>query len=248
MSTRRNIKMVIAYDGSEYAGFQRQRVGLNTIQGTLEARIAKLTGENVTITGAGRTDAGVHARGQVVNFFTESTLSSSAFLKALNALLPDDIVILETAEVEADFHARYRAKAKTYSYTVYNHQIRPVFERPFVYWYRYPLDWQEMVQAAQVIVGTHDFKSFQASGSAVKTTERTVHSCDITQSGPMIRMTINADGFLYHMVRNIMGTLLLVGTKRVTLAEFQAVIAAKDRKAAGPTAPACGLCLDEVFY
>lgn len=248
MSTRRNLKMIIAYDGSQYAGFQRQRVGLNTIQGTLEAKIAQITGENVTITGAGRTDAGVHARGQVVNFFTERELSSQTFLKALNALLPDDIVIVEATEVEADFHARYSAKTKTYSYTVYNHPIRPVFERPFVYYCRYSLDLELMVQATQVIMGTHDFKSFQASGSAVKTTERTVHSCDITQSGPALRMTINADGFLYHMVRNIMGTLLLVGTKRMTLAEFQAVIAAKDRKAAGPTAPAGGLCLEEVFY
>ncbi|TCL66490.1 tRNA pseudouridine38-40 synthase [Hydrogenispora ethanolica] len=247
-SRKRNLRMTVAYDGSAYAGFQRQAGHLPTIQGVLEERIQRITGEHATITGAGRTDAGVHARGQVVNFFCASALPEAVLQKALNSLLPRDMAILSVEEAAPDFHARFHAKHKTYSYRIYTGPVRPVFERNFVYFHKYRLDYAAMAEAAGLLVGTKDFRSFQAAGSAVVQTVRTVNSCLLTQDGPEIRLAINADGFLYHMVRNIVGTLLLVGNGRMSREEFEQLILAKDRQKAGPTAPACGLCLEAVFY
>ncbi|HOP73560.1 MAG TPA: tRNA pseudouridine(38-40) synthase TruA [Bacillota bacterium] len=244
----RNIKMVVAYEGTHYAGFQRQAGGVKTIQGALEEAIAQITGSMPNVIGAGRTDAGVHALGQVVHFHSETRLKEGQLLNALNAVLPRDIVICEVSEVPAEFHSRYSALSKTYSYRIWNDPVRPVFHREWLYHYKYPLDTAVMREAASFIVGQHDFKSFQASGSSVKTTVRTVHFCELMSEGPEITIRINADGFLYHMVRNIVGTLILVGTGRMSLAGFKAVLAACDRNAAGPTAPASGLCLEEVFY
>lgn len=248
MGLTRNIKMVVAYEGTHYAGFQRQASGVKTIQGVLEEAIAKITGSMVNVTGAGRTDAGVHALGQVVHFHSETRLETSQLLKALNAVLPRDIVIREVSEVPDEFHARYSAVSKTYSYRIWNDPIRPVFHREWLYHYKYPLDLAAMREAADFLLGQHDFKSFQASGSGVKTTVRTVHFCELTAEGPEIVLRINADGFLYHMVRNIVGTLILVGSGRLSPSGFKEVLAACDRIAAGPTAPAGGLCLEEVFY
>ncbi len=247
-SERRNLKMILAYDGTAYAGFQRQAEPHRTIQGVLERELQKITGETVTVTGAGRTDAGVHARGQVVNFYTASALPEHTFQKALNGLLPRDMAILAVSQVDQSFHARFDAKSKTYSYRIYHGPVRPVFERHFVYFYKYDLEDEPMAEAAQLLVGTQDFRSFQAAGSAVAHTVRTVHWCQLSRSGPELRLSINADGFLYHMVRNIVGSLLLVGNGRMTPQDFRRLILARDRSKAGPTAPASGLCLEEVFY
>lgn len=248
MDLRRNLKMVVAYEGTRFAGFQRQTNGLSTIQGELETAIFKITGETVNLTGAGRTDAGVHAKGQVVNFYSTTQIGEAKLLSALNAVLPKDIAIQSISEVPQDFHSRYSAIGKIYSYHIYQNEIRPLFNRNWVYHYRYPLKLDAMQDAVRFLEGTHDFASFQAAGSAVKTTVRTVQMCDLMQDGPEIIMKIKADGFLYHMVRNIVGTLLWVGSGKITPARFKVILEAADRKMAGPTAPACGLCLDEVIY
>jgi tRNA pseudouridine38-40 synthase len=243
----RNVKLVVAYEGTRYAGFQRQDNGL-TVQAVLEEAVYKLTREQVKIVAAGRTDAGVHARGQVVNFFSRTRLPVEQIQKALNHFLPEDVLVTAVANVSMDFHARFSAKAKTYSYRIYHAEQRPVFERNFVYHYRFPLQINQIREAAQILVGTQDFRSFQATGSPVKNTVKTLHYCTAEAYGEEIRIEMNADGFLYHMVRNIVGTLILVGNERITVKDFQNVLEAKDRSLAGPTAPATGLCLEEVFY
>lgn len=243
----RNIKLVVAYEGTRYAGFQKQDNGM-TVQAVLEEAILKLTKETVKIIAAGRTDAGVHARGQTVNFHCRNKLPVAQIQKALNHFLPEDIVVMAVADVPLDFHARFSAKAKTYSYRIYQSELRPVFERNFVYHYRFPLQINLMREAAGFLVGTKDFRSFQAAGSAVKNTIKTIHFCKVENHGSEIRIEINADGFLYHMVRNIVGTLILVGNERITVTDFQRIMEATNRSLAGPTAPAMGLCLEEVFY
>jgi len=243
----RNIKAVITYEGTRYAGFQRQENGL-TVQEVFENAILQLTGQTVKVIAAGRTDAGVHARGQVINFHCNTRLHPAQIQKALNHFLPEDVLAGEVEEAPPQFHARFSAKSKTYSYRIYHSQLRPVFQRNFVYHYRFPLQVDQMREAAETLVGTHDFRSFQATGTPVKNTMKTIHFCKVTTEDQEIRLEINGDGFLYHMVRNIAGTLILVGNGRITTEYFQDIIAAKDRARAGPTAPASGLCLEEVFY
>ncbi len=243
----KNIKMIIAYEGTNYAGFQRQKNG-QTIQGTIETALQQLTGEKITLIGAGRTDAGVHAAGQAINFFTKTRIPTERLKPALNRIIPPDILIREVWEVSPTFHARYSAISKTYSYNIHTNYERPLFRRNFVYHYKYSLSLAEMKQAGRFLIGTHDFKCFQATGNQVKTTVRTINYCEITKKENEITITINADGFLYHMVRNIVGTLILVGNQRLSLSDFQRIMNQKDRSLAGPTAPACGLSLVEVFY
>lgn len=239
--------MVLAYEGTNYAGFQRQ-LNAPTIQGVLEDKLSLILNSKVTIIGAGRTDAGVHADGQVANFKTANPLPVVKIQKALNSLLPEDILIRSVEETVLDFHARYSAKSKTYSYTIYNDELRPLFNRNFVYYYRYRLDLERMKKAAGFLVGKHDFKSFQAAGSKVVNTIRTIRFYHLNQTGPLIKIIINADGFLHHMVRNIVGSLILVGNGKLPVEGFKDLIERKDRTLAGPTAPAQGLCLEEVFY
>lgn len=243
----RNIKMVVAYEGTNYAGFQRQLNG-PTIQGIMEDRLSVILNSEIALNGAGRTDSGVHANGQIVNFKTTNRLETIKIQKALNSLLPEDIIIRSVEEKPLDFHARYSAKNKTYSYTIYNDQIRPLFNRKFVYHYRHQLDPEKMKQAADLLLGRHDFKSFQAAGSTVVNTTRTIRFIHLNQHGSLIKIIINADGFLYHMVRNIVGSLILVGNGKLSVEGFKNLIEKKDRTLAGPTAPAKGLCLEEVFY
>jgi tRNA pseudouridine38-40 synthase len=243
----KNIKMVVAYEGTAYAGFQLQING-PTIQGEIEKAILKITGEPIHILGAGRTDAGVHAWGQVVNFKSATTIPLSKFKKALNSVLPRDIVIRIVTEVAPDFHAQHSAISKTYIYRLYHSNERPLFERNLVYYYPYPLQVNKMNEVLPYIVGEHDFKSFQASGSLIQTTIRKVNHCRLDVTGMEIRIIINANGFLYHMVRNIAGTLIQIGGGQINGADFQKIMEAKDRKRAGPTAPAQGLCLQEVIY
>ena len=244
----RNLKMVLAYEGTHYAGFQRQVASIATIQGTLEQALYTLTGAKITITGAGRTDAGVHAKGQVVNFFSETQMMPERIQLALNSILPSDILILNITEISPDFHARFAAKNKTYSYTIHNSILKPLFNRSFVYHYKYPLHLPLMQEAAAFLMGNHDFRAFQATGSTVQNTVRTIHFLELSQRGPEILCRINADGFLYHMVRNIVGTLIAVGNGKILIPAFQQIVAGRNRINAGPTAPASGLCLEEVFY
>lgn len=244
----RNLKMVLGYEGTRYAGFQRQATGILTIQGELEEALSRLTNETITIHAAGRTDAGVHARGQVVNFHTQSQMPCSKLQQALNSLLPTDILIQKVAEVPLVFHARYSVQHKTYSYRLVHGGLRPLFKRNFVYYYRHELKVELMQQAAELLVGTQDFATFQAAGSMVKTTIRTINFCKLVAEEAELLLTINANGFLYHMVRNIVGTLILVGSQRLSITDFKAALAKKDRSSAGPTAPAAGLCLEAVYY
>lgn len=243
----RNLKMVVAYEGTNYAGFQRQ-LNSPTIQGVLEDKLSQILNCKVTIIGAGRTDAGVHARGQVVNFKVDNQLPAAKIHQALNSLLPEDIVVKSVVETDLEFHARYSAKSKTYFYSIYNDQIRPLFERNLVYYYRHQLDLDKMRTAMGLLLGKHDFKSFQAAGSTVSNTIRTIHFCRLEQKGPLIKLIFNADGFLYHMVRNIVGSLILVGNGKLSIEEFEDILEKRDRTFAGPTAPAQGLFLEEVFY
>ncbi len=239
--------MVLAYEGTNYAGFQRQING-PTIQGILEDNLSQILNSKITTIGAGRTDAGVHALGQVVNFKTENQMPVAKIHKALNSLLPEDILIKSVNEMDLEFHARYSAKNKTYSYLIYNDKLRPLFERDFVYYYQRQLDLSKMKQAISLLIGEHDFKCFQAAGSTVLNTIRTIHFCRLERNGPLIKLTINADGFLYHMVRNIIGSLILVGNDKSSIGQFKTILEEQNRRIAGPTAPAKGLCLEEVFY
>ncbi len=247
LKPERDLKLIVAYEGTRYAGFQRQENAL-TIQAVLEEAVWKLTEETVKIIAAGRTDAGVHARGQVVNFRCLTGLPAAQIQKALNHFLPEDILVTTVDDAPPDFHARYSAKSKTYSYRIYNSELRPVFDRNFVYHCRFPLQLELMREAAQSLVGTKDFHCFQAAGSSVRNTVRTVHYCTVSKLNDEIRFEINADGFLYHMVRNIAGTLILIGEERMTFASFNKLLSSGDRSLAGPTAPAQGLCLERVEY
>jgi tRNA pseudouridine38-40 synthase len=239
--------MVVAYEGTAYAGFQLQKNG-PTIQAEIEKAIMKVTGEPIHIVGAGRTDAGVHAWGQTVNFKSATKIPFLKFQKALNSVLPRDIVIRLVTEATPDFHAQHSAISKTYIYRFYHSSQRPLFERNFVYYYPYPLQIDKMNKVLPYIIGEHDFKSFQASGSLIQTTIRKVNHCSLDVTEVEIRLIINANGFLYHMVRNIAGTLIQIGRGEINGEDFQKIIEAKDRKLAGPTAPAHGLCLQEVIY
>lgn len=243
----RNIKMILAYEGTQYAGFQRQVNG-PTIQGIVEAKLSQILNHPVSIIGAGRTDAGVHARGQVINFRTANLLPVAKIHKALNSLLPEDILVLDAVETDQEFHARYSAKNKTYSYSIDNGPLRPLFNRNFVYHYPHRLDLSKIREAIDFLVGTHDFKSFQAVGTNIDNTVRKVNFCHLEGSDSLIKLVINADGFLYHMVRNIVGTLLIVGNGKMTVENFREIMEKRDRSLAGPTAPAQGLCLEAVFY
>ena len=197
---------------------------------------------------AGRTDSGVHAKAQVVNFKTDSRLPLEQIQKGLNALLPHEIAVKKIEKVPLDFHARYSAKAKTYEYLVWNSQVRSPLLNGRVYPFRYPLDLTKMKRAARILVGRRDFKAFQTSGSTAKTSVRSLQRLAIEREGEMIRFIVEADGFLYHMVRNLVGTLLEVGRGKLSLQEFSALVKNRQRLQAGPTAPSSGLTLVSVEY
>lgn len=245
----RNIRLLLEYDGTAYHGFQDQAdPSLPTIQSTLEAAIAQICHEKVRIQAAGRTDAGVHALGQVVNFHTRASIPTDRFVPALNSVLPDDILVKRAEAVSPSFHARFDATAKTYRYTVDNRPLPSVFTRRYAYHVSQPLDVESMEKAAAYLVGTMDFASFQTSGSSARTSVRTVYSLEVEACEGIITFQVRANGFLYNMVRNIVGTLLEVGKGKLEAEAIPAIVAAADRKYAGPTAPAHGLCLVSVEY
>jgi len=264
----RNLKLILSYDGSEFAGWQVQP-GLATIQGTLASAIGRLTNENVLPQGSGRTDAGVHAMAQVASFATASPIPVDNWVKALNDILPASIRVLEVSEAAADFHARKLARAKTYRYRMYRGAVCPPFLARYVWHYPFPLQEDGMAEAAGLVVGEHDFTSFAAADpERVERTEkdncghggaqtnaggelinvRTIYSSAWTREGDELIYTVRGTGFLHHMVRNLVGTFLLIGKETLTPEAFRRILASRNRSAAGPTAPASGLYLVNVEY
>jgi tRNA pseudouridine38-40 synthase len=244
----RNIKIVLEYEGTSYHGWQRQKNGVS-IQQTLEEKAAIITGEGIKVIGSGRTDAGVHAIGQVANFRTTSSLESRKLKDGINSLLPRDIVIRSLVDVDASFHARKNAISKIYVYQICNRPVRPAINRNFVWAVYKPLDIDGMRQAAGMLKGRHDFTSFSTVHTDVEEFTRTIMDTRIeTGNDGMIRVYVEADGFLRYMVRTIVGTLVEMGNGKRNPSEMVAIIDAKDRKRAGMTAPAQGLFLKEVKY
>ena len=249
MSTR-NIKLTVAYDGTHYHGFQEQRgTGLPTVQEALEAVLSQLAQKPVQVIGAGRTDAGVHALGQVVNFRCDPwRIPVEKTPLAMNPLLSKDISVLMAEPVPQDFHARFSATAKTYRYSIYHHRIMSPLQRLYCHHEPRRLDTGAMKQAAQYLLGTHDFKSFQAQGTPVRDTVRTIYRAEVVEEGPLIHIYVKGNGFLYNMVRIIAGTLLKAGLGKIKPEEMEHIIASKNRVLAGVTVPPRGLCLMEVEY
>ncbi|MCR4419491.1 MAG: tRNA pseudouridine(38-40) synthase TruA [Clostridia bacterium] len=245
----RYLKLTVAYDGTAYHGWAVQpAVRGPTVQGVMQERLGELTGECLSLVAASRTDAGVHARGQVVVFSTRSRIPLDRWPLAANSVLPPDIAVLKAEEVPPGFDPRKHALYKTYSYTIHNHPLPDVFRRRYVLEVRAPLAVDAMQEAAGYLVGRHDFRAFCASGGAARTTVRTLYRCRVRRWGPRIRVEATADGFLYHMVRIIVGTLLEVGLGRLEPEQVAAIMAEGRREAAGPTAPARGLCLERVVF
>ncbi|MCR6543988.1 tRNA pseudouridine(38-40) synthase TruA [Dehalobacterium formicoaceticum] len=245
----RNIKLLIEYDGTNYIGWQSQPSyqGKN-IQGIIEAGIRKMVHHEVRLNAAGRTDAGVHARGQVANFFTESLIPAERFPWALKGILPYDIVVKAACDVPEDFHARYHATEKTYRYVIRRAALPDAFDWKYGYHFPYPLNISEMEQAARFFLGTHDYRSFCAKGSPVKKFVRTVTRAELIHDGDYLYFDVTAKGFLYHMVRIMVGTLVEIGRGRWQAEDIKRILAKKERKYAGPTALAHGLYLQEVKY
>jgi len=243
----RKIKLVIHYDGTAYHGWARQPAH-DTIQGQLEAAFEKLIGRSVEVVGSSRTDAGVHALGQVAHVvLADCPVPTENFQKALNNLLPEDIVIAEVREVSEDFDAISDTVEKQYDYLIHTAPVRPVLVRN--QWHRPGLlDTEKMNTAAGMLVGTHDFKSFASAADQRESSVRTITLCQVDQDGDVIKISVAANGFLYNMVRNIVGTLVEIGRGRWQPEYIKDILAAKDRNAAGPIAPAGGLCLMKIDY
>lgn len=254
----RRIRLALQYDGSAFQGWQIQPSGI-TIQGLLQDCIFRLTGEAVKVTGAGRTDAGVHAIEQVASFDSGTRLDAGVVKRALNAMLPREIRVIKADEAGQDFHPRYGARSKRYTYLIANMTDVPVFLGRYAWQITCPLDLEVMRSSAAALVGRYDFSSFRASGCGAAHPVRTVHSLEVERlseaaflftafSGDFIRVTVQADAFLRHMVRNIVGTLVEAGRGRISPERVKAILESRDRKQAGPTAPARGLFLAKVNY
>lgn len=244
----RNLKAILEYDGTRYHGWQRQREPL-TIQQVLEECIYRITGEDVRVIASGRTDAGVHALNQVANFRTDSPLGTASLLKGINSLLPKDIVVKELSQASDSFHARFDVKSKIYLYQIFNSPVRPALQRLYTWLIYNPLDLEKMNEAADYLRGEHDFSSFCAAHCDSENHLRTVIAIGITaDKAGFIRISVEADGFLRYMIRNIVGTLVAVGRHKRSAGDMPALIAAKDRRQAGMTAPPQGLFLKEVKY
>ena len=247
----RNLKLILAYDGSEFCGWQVQPDSVS-VQGVLASAIGRITGEKVLPQGSGRTDAGVHALAQVATFETNSVIPAANLVVALNDILPASIRVVEAGEVPADFHARKSAQAKSYRYRMYRYAICPPFLARYVWHYPYPLDFEAMAEAAPLIEGEHDFTSFAAvdpeRGAAITSNVRAVLFSRWRRDGDEFIYEVKGSGFLHHMVRNLVGTFLLVGKGTLKVSDMAAILEARNRSAAGATAPAHGLYLVSVEY
>ena len=270
----RNLKVILSYDGADFSGWQVQP-DANTVQGTLASAIGRITGEKVLPQGSGRTDAGVHALAQVMTFVTESGIPAENFLKAMNDILPASVRVLQVTEAPAGFHARHSTRAKTYRYRIYREAVCPPFLARYVWHYPYPLDEGAMTQAAMLVAGEHDFTSFaavdpergeaaglrRATGSETRSLTNVAAHTDIAASNLRIIFsssweraeeeliyTVRGSGFLRHMVRNLVGTFILVGKGTFQVEDVTRILEARNRSAAGATAPASGLYLVNVEY
>ena len=245
---KKNIKLILAYDGSQYHGWQRQS-NQGTIQGVIEAKIEIMLREPVKLISSGRTDAGVHALNQVCNFITRSDIDPEVIKRGLNALLPDDIFVKKAENVPLEFHARYSAKSKIYEYRILNRQDPDIFMRRYVWHIRKPLDSQKMVKCLTFLIGRNDFSSFRSSGSANMDPVRSVMRAELHEADhEILRVIIEADGFLRHMARNIVGTIVAAGLGRISIDRFKEIFISKDRRSAGIKAPSQGLFLIKVLY
>lgn len=244
----RNIKMIVQYDGSNFKGFQKLKDNENTIQGKLESVLSKMTNENIEIIGSGRTDMGVHAYGQVINFKTNCTLSLKKIHKYLYEYLPQSISIKEIEEVDGRFHSRYNAKRKVYLYKIDNNEYPNPFNRKYSYHVSKKLDLDKMKKVADVLVGEHDFTSFCSSKSKKKSHVREIYSISINEKDGLIEIFVEGNGFLYNMVRIIVGTLIDAGHSKITQNEVKKLLELKDRSKSPETAPSKGLFLYRVKY
>ncbi len=250
----RNIKLTVEYDGTLFHGWQIQDKTKRTVQGEFEKAFKKIfKKERIRLIGSGRTDSGVHALGQAANFKTKSKLELTEIIRALNANLPEDIAVVEAKEMSENFHAQYSAKSKVYRYAILNRPVRSALSRNYFYFFPSPLNVNLMRQEAEGLMGKKDFRSFMASDPAIhdeknKTTVRIMKNISIKRASDFIHIDIEANGFLYRMVRNIVGTLLDIGSGRLPRGGIKKILALKSRTAAGRTASAKGLCLMEVKY
>lgn len=243
-----NYRLKLCYDGTRWKGWQKQGNTENTIQGKLETLLSRLLEQPVEVSGSGRTDAGTHARGQVASFRAETALAPAEILAGLRQYLPADIGAISLEEAPARFHARLSCVGKTYIYRIWRSEAPNVFERNYLYFYTEKLDLDKMRQAARALCGTHDYRAFCSLKKFKKSTVRTVASIAIEDLGPELRLTFSGDGFLYHMVRILTGTLLAVGRGELAPEDMADILASGDRERAGETVPACGLCLEDVRY
>ena len=245
----RNIKLVIAYNGTGYHGWQRQAAGLPTVQECVEASAGRVLGHPATVSGAGRTDAGVHAVGQVANLHTTNrSIPVTNFRRALNSKLPDDIVAVSAAEALADFHASRSAVSKTYRYRIYLRPLKPIMFADQVWHYWRGLSAERMAEGAARLVGEHDFRGLAYAAETRENTVRTIIHCQVSREDDEIVVQVTGSGFLYKMVRNLVGTLVEIGRGRWQADRIDKILASRDRAYAGPTAPAGGLCLMSVQY
>lgn len=244
----RNIKIIMQYDGTRYSGWQSQENEEHTIQGKLTAVLSRLLEESVEIAGSGRTDAGVHALGQVANFKTRSQMSCEELLEKLNHYLPEDIGVRSVEEVDGRFHSRLSAVGKTYRYHIWNSPLHNVFDRRYSWTVEQPLDVQAMGRAAEYLTGTHDFRAFSSMKKTKKSTVRTIEAIHLEQKGAELILSFTGNGFLYHMVRILTGTLVEVGLHKKSPESMHTILESLDREQAGVMAPAQGLFLVEVEY
>jgi len=247
MSRKRNLRITVEYDGTPFSGWQLQK-DKPTVQGELQRAVEAVTKRKALVIGAGRTDAGVHAEGQIANFHTSSPIPDRKWPEALNAHLPPEIAVLAAVDVPLEFHAQYKATSKIYRYRVLNRSTRSALERDRTHLVKAPLDAAKMNEAAKTLVGTHDFRSFGSEMSKKERTVRTVFSLDVAPRGPFVEFLVHGDGFLYNQVRSMVGTLLQVGLGSRPVEWVKDVLEARDRSRAGVNVPAKGLTLVEVKY
>lgn len=243
----RTVRLTVEYDGTDFSGWQLQD-GQRTVQGVLEAALREMTGETTRVRGAGRTDAGVHARGQVAAFATETRIPEIGFLRGLNALLPRDVAIANAVEAPPGFDPRHAASGKHYRYTFWNEPVRSPLHERFSWHVRAPLRVDAMSEAGAVLVGEHDFSAFRAADCERRSTVRLMRRVDVTREGSCVFLDVEATAFLKNMVRVMAGTLCAVGRGESTPADVASILASRDRTLAGMTAPPQGLCLMEVFF
>lgn len=244
----RNIRLLLQYEGTRYQGWQRQTSSDNTIQGKLENLLSKMCNEEIEIQASGRTDAGVHAMGQVANFHTNSQMSVEEMLEYMNQYLPEDIVVREVREAAPRFHSRLNATGKKYCYRILNSKVSNAFWRRYAVQVSEELNIIQMQKAASLLLGEHDYKSFTSNKKGKKSTVRRIDNIDITKDGDMLIFTFEGNGFLHHMVRILMGTLVEIGMGKRNPEEIPEILAAKSREQAGMLMPSKGLMLMEVYY